>query len=282
MRCGDKRRLRCRLARAAIDRRSIFSFKTDDSDWCVYCWFRAGGNRMLRGVLILILALTASTAWAVPVGIDDFEDGTTEGWHVGDPGHPAPPVNVSTGGPAGAGDAFLQLTSTGGVGPGSKLSVLNMSQWTGDFTGVPAIGMDVNNLGATELVLRLLFVNFPDGGGPPTDVAWTLAPVTVAPGSGWNDVVFSLSAANLFAPFGTVGGALADVDELRLFHNPTPFFGGPTVGAPPVAATLGVDNIGVVADTTAVPEPSSMLLLLAGLGAGARKMLRAKRRHSSF
>jgi hypothetical protein len=43
-----------------------------------------------------------------------------------------------------------------------------------------------------------------------------------------------------------------------------------------VVATLGIHNIGVVADTTAVPEPSSMLLLLAGLGAGARKMLRAK------
>ena len=99
----------------------------------------------------------------------------------------------------------------------------------------------------------------------------------VPAGSGWNDVVFSLSAANLFAPFGTVGGALADVDELRLFHNPQPFFGGPNVGAAPVVATLGIDNIGVVADTTAVPEPSSMLLMLAGLGAGARKMFRAKR-----
>ena len=136
--------------------------------------------------------------------------------------------------------------------------------------------MDVNNFGPEDLVLRLLLVNFPDAPGPPTDVAWTLAPVIVPSGSGWNDVVFSLSAANLFAPFGTVGGALADVDELRLFHNPQPFFGGPNVGAAPVVATLGIDNIGVVADTTAVPEPSSMLLMLAGLGAGARKMFRAK------
>ena len=233
---------------------------------------------MLRAVLILILALTASTASAVPVGIDDFEDGTTEGWHVGDPdAHPAPPVNVPTGGPAGAGDAYLQLTALGGFGAGSRLSVLNLSQWTGDFTGVPAIGMDVNNFGPEELVLRLLFVNFPDEPGPPTDVAWTLAPVTVAPGSGWNDVLFSLSAANLFAPFGSVVGALGDVDELRLFHNPAPAFGGPTIGAPPVVATLGIDNIGIVEDVTAVPEPSSMLLMLAGLGAGARKMFRAKR-----
>ena len=87
----------------------------------------------------------------MPVGIDDFEDGTTAGWHVGDPAqHPAPPVNVSTGGPAGAGDAYLQLQALGGSGAGSRLSVLNLSQWTGDFTGVPAIEMDVNNFGPED------------------------------------------------------------------------------------------------------------------------------------
>jgi hypothetical protein len=233
---------------------------------------------MLRVVLILALtAFTASTAWAVPVVIDDFEDGTTAGWHVGDPAaHPSPPVNVSTGGPAGAGDAYLQLEAFGGGGPGSRLSVLNLSQWTGDFTGVPAIGMDVNNFGPDDLVLRLLFVNFPNAPGPPTDIAWTLAPVMVPSGSGWNDVLFSLSAANLFAPFGTVAGALGDVDELRIFHNPNPFFGGPNVGAPPVVVTLGIDNI-----ATAVPEPSSILLMLAGLGAGARKMFRARRQEQN-
>jgi hypothetical protein len=233
---------------------------------------------MLRAVLILALTvITASTAWAVPVGLDDFEDGTTAGWHVGDLAHPAPPVNISTGGPAGIDDAYLQLQAFGGSGPGSRLSALNLSQWTDDFTSVSAIGMDVNNFGPEDLVLRLLFVNFPDAPGPPTDVAWTLAPIVVPSGGGWNNVIFSLSAANLFAPFGTVGGALADVDELRIFHNPNPFFGGPSVGAPPVVATLGIDNIGVIVETTEVPEPASMLLMLVGLGAGARKMYRAKR-----
>ena len=234
---------------------------------------------MLRAVLILALtAFTASTGWAAPVGIDDFEDGTTANWHVGEPAlHPAPPVNISTGGPTGVDDAYLQLQAFGGSGPGSRLSALNLSQWTGDFTSVAAIGMDVNNFGPDDLVLRLLFVDFPDAPGPPTNVAWTLAPVIVPSGSGWNHVLFSLSLANLFAPIGTAGGALADVDELRIFHNPDPFFGGPSVGAPPVVATLGIDNIGAVAETTAVPEPASMLLMLAGLGAGARKRFRGKR-----
>ena len=104
----------------------------------------------------------------------------------------------------------------GGSGPGSRLSVLNLSQWTDDFTSVAAIGMDVNNFGPNELVLRLLFVNFPDAPGPPTDVAWTLASVVVPSGSGWNMVGFSLDSANLFAGFGMVGDALGDVDELPM------------------------------------------------------------------
>ena len=228
---------------------------------------------MLRAVVIVALtAFTASTSWALPFAVDDFEDGTTAGWVVGDAAHPAPPVNVSTGGPAGVDDAYLQIQSFGGNGSGSRLSVFNMSQWTGDFSPIAAIGMDVNNFGPEDLTLRLLFVNFPDAPGPPTDIAWTLAPVVVSSGSGWNMVGFSLDPSNLFAPFGTVEGAISDVDELRIFHNPDPFFGGPNVGAPPVVATLGIDNIGAIVETTEVPEPSTMLLLLAGLGAGARKM----------
>jgi hypothetical protein len=61
---------------------------------------------MLRAILVLArTTLTASTAWAVPVGFDDFEDGTTQGW-------------------AGVDDAYLQVEAVGGGGPGSRLSVL--------------------------------------------------------------------------------------------------------------------------------------------------------------
>ena len=216
-----------------------------------------------------VLLLASTSAYSIPTGVDDFEDGTTQGWTVGTgtippPVNPAPPVNVPTGGPAGAGDSFLQLTALGGEGPASRLSVMNLSQWTGDYlaAGITAIAMDVNNFGATDLVLRLLVVNFPDNPGPPTDAAWTLSPILVPANSGWFSVKFDLSATNLFAPIGTPAGALSDVDELRLFHNPDPAFGGPGVGAPPVVASLGIDNI------RAVPEASATLLLLL-LGVGA-------------
>jgi hypothetical protein len=233
-------------------------------------------NRLCSATVALLITLvTAGPAFAIPIGVDDFEDGTTQGWFVPsfmDP-HPVPPANVPTGGPSGAGDAFLRLTALGGTGAGSRLSVLNVSQWTGNYlaAGIPGIAMHVNNFGSTDLVLRLLVVNFsPEG--PPSDLAWTLAPVNVPANSGWTSVVFSLSPANLFTPpiFGTTLGALSDVNELRLFHNPVAFFGGPEVGAPPVSAVLGVDNIQVV------PELSTLLLVGSGI-AGVRALNRRGR-----
>jgi hypothetical protein len=219
--------------------------------------------------------LASFNVYALPTGPDDFEDGTTQGWTVGNPSvHPAPPVNVSTGGPAGAGDNYLQVTALGpGGGAGKALSVLNFSQWSGNFlaAGFISIAMDVNNFGPDELVLRLLFVNFPNSPAPPTDVAGTLFGVVVPANSGWTSVVFDLSLANFFVDFGTAAGALSDVNEFRLFHNPAPTFGGPGTGAPAVNAVLGIDNI------RAVPEPGSLALLaLGGLGLVAWRRRRSQ------
>jgi hypothetical protein len=227
----------------------------------------------LFAVVCLLIGATAARVQANPIAIDDFQDGTTMNWFVPDPTNPVPPTNVPNGGPEGAGDAYLELRAIAGLGgPGSRLSVLNDAQWTGNYrgAGVTAINMDVNNFGPEDLVLRLLFEDF-DAPGPPANLALTLADIVVPAGSGWMQVVFDLSPANLMGLLGTVEGALTDTDVLRIFHNPAPEFPGPGVGIPQVTATLGVDNIVAV-----VPEPATGALLLGGLVAA---LVRARRRH---
>lgn len=168
---------------------------------------------------------------------------------------PVPPTHEATGGPGGAGDAFLKLQAVGGGGPGSRLSVLNSTQWTMNYTtaGVLAIGMDVNNSGPDEAHLRLLFEDFGDGGGPPVNLALSATAIAVPAGSGWRHVVFAITADELMAVTGTANGALASTDILRLFHNPEAAFPGPGSGPPPVSLTLGVDNI-----ESLIPEPAAL------------------------
>jgi PEP-CTERM motif len=235
-----------------------------------------GSTILAGGLSLLAIALFPAFAIAIPVVPDTFEDGTTMGWFVPSVmgAHPSPPTNIATGGPAGVGDSYLQLVAVGGGGPGSRLSVLNGSQWTGDYlaAGIAAIRMDVNNFGPDEMVLRLLFEDF-EGPGPPENLALTLADITVPAGSGWMTVVFDLSLANLdVEAFGTVLGALSDVDTLRIFHNPDPAFPGPGAGIPTANVTLGVDNI--TALPAAVPEPSSMALFAGGLAAALARRRR--------
>ena len=81
---------------------------------------------------IAVTALVAlSTALAAPAQcitlgqIDTFESGTTEGWFAGGGPMggvpPVPPTVIGDGGPGGAGDAYLQLSSNGSATAGGRL-----------------------------------------------------------------------------------------------------------------------------------------------------------------
>ena len=236
-------------------------------------------GRILMGTLVIWGAAIAPVAASPIVGqIDDFQDGTTMGWAVaalGSP-NPAPPVNVPNGGPGGAGDAYLQLTSLGGVGPASRLVAFNGAQWAGDYlaAGVGAIAMDVQNLSTADLFLRLAFED--PMGGPPADVAFSTAPIILPASSGWTHVVFPVDVADLTAGLGSVNTALSNTTLLRLYHSDTPNFPNPVFPIPAIAAQLGVDNIQALASP--VPEPATCVLLLGGGAAALRRVGRARRR----
>lgn len=225
-------------------------------------------DRQVVWSCLLALALPAGVS-AVSFGqIDDFEDGTTQNWGVsllGSP-HPSPPLNEPDGGPSGAGDNYMRLTSVGGQGAGSRMTVLNPAQWAGDYlaAGFPTIRMDVNNLGSTDLNLRLLFED--PTVGPPDNIAISTDSILVLAGSGWRTVDFPISPAFLSPELGSVIDALANTTILRIFHSPILDFPGPAV-----VAALGVDNI------QAVPEMSAGGVSLAAAGILGIAVRRLKR-----
>ncbi|MPZ42328.1 MAG: PEP-CTERM sorting domain-containing protein [Betaproteobacteria bacterium] len=212
---------------------------------------------------MFVAAAIGSPVAAVTLGETDTFSSSSEGWFIGGGpgGFPATALTVApTGGPSGAGDAYLQLTSTGSSGPGSRLVANNATQWTGNYigAGVTAIEMDLNNFGTTDLTIRLLFED--PGVGPPTNIAATTFGAPLPAASGWTHVRFSIAPGDLTTVAGNVTAALSGATFFRLFHNTAPEF-PPLLGPPPIAAILGVDNI------SAVPEPSAAVIMLLGLGA---------------
>ena len=207
---------------------------------------------VIRGLVCgLGLWLGAAAAGAVVLGASDtFEDGGANGWASG-PVNPSQPGNVATGGPAGAGDNYLLTMSNGSGNIGGSLVVIAGPQWAGNYAaaGVGAITMDLNNLGASDLSLRLVLF------GSSSDTAISSSAVVIPAGSGWVQASFSLDPTQLTGSAAqSVPGTLAAVSGLRLFHGTQAVFPGETI-----AAQLGMDNVATV------PEPASTVLLACGL-----------------
>ncbi len=207
----------------------------------------------LPAAALLALALAAPAAHAITLGqVDTFSGGTTLNWRVG-PVHPAPPTVVSSGGPAGTGDAWLRQVALGGSGAASHLAIENRSQWSGNYlaAGVTGIRLNALNAGNTDLQLRLLFDAF-NGAR-----FWSSTPLSLPAGSGWQSLYFPIDTASLTVLGGQpLGDALNNIVSLRVFHSTASAFPGESI-----VATLGLDNV------TAVPEPSAALLLAAGVAA---------------
>lgn len=221
--------------------------------------------------LVVSAGLAMSAGAQITAGQrDDFQNGTTQNWRVGILGapNPVPPVNVPTGGPAGADDRYLKLTSIGGNGAGSKLTVINLGgQWAGNYlaAGITGISFNAINLGATNLFLRILLED--PLLGPPVNVAASATAQPLAVGSGWTPMFFPLFGPNgLTALSGNLNTLLTGVTAIRIFNSPTLSDTGPAI-----VAQLGVDNVTAVA----TPEPRSMVLV----GTGVLLLILRRARH---
>ena len=172
----------------------------------------------------------AASVQAVTFGqMEDFQNGpggwTAHSW-------------ISTGGPAGEGDAYVAVWS------GAWPSVLSIGhrEWNGDYLagGVTAIEADLINLGETDLNIRFKFLGY--GAGTVTTSAFLLAP-----GEGWRHVRFELSdiTPNPLE-------ALRVVTTISFVHKT----GLEDVNGTPVIGSFGIDNIRLP------PEPASLGLFL--------------------
>ena len=174
----------------------------------------------------------------------DFEDGTVQGWTVGQPGnHFAPPTNIASGGPDGAEDNYLRSQSEGGGGVGSRLVWFNQSaDWRGNYIedGATSIKASLINEGSEDVVIRVAF----DGAG---GRFVTTEGITLTPGSGWQEATFSIEPEDLTAVDGgtDVEATLSDVSQIRFLNNATPSYQGAAV-----AAQVGVDDIAFITEPT--------------------------------
>jgi hypothetical protein len=104
-------------------------------------------NRNVWAIIVFSAAqlIFADASSAIAVGqIDNFQDGTTSNWSNGNIIGTVSVTNIATGGPAGAGDRYIQVTADGSTS-GGKLTSFNRDQWLGDYVaaGITAIDVDL-------------------------------------------------------------------------------------------------------------------------------------------
>ena len=195
---------------------------------------RRGFMRLCAGGCWPVALAATGAAQVTPGHVDTFQDGTAENWAFG---HGVPQV-VPTGGPAGAGDQYLQMTASGGSGAGGKLIIFNDKQWTGNYlsTGVISVGMDLLDLGDAPLTMR---VALQSGFGLSSGYASTNGFALPADGA-WHHASFVLNDTNLTALNGppVLNDFLSSVGDFRILESANPALMGDTINA-----SVGVDNI---------------------------------------
>ena len=187
-------------------------------------------------------------------------------WSNGGVGNAIPVTNIPNGGPGGAGDSYIQVTSDGN-GSGGKLTAFNRDQWLGNYitAGVTGIEVDLMNQGSVDLSIRLAFKTGPGNNGANGYLTQAmLLPV----GSGWQHFTISLAPSDLIPVGGPAPWDSFFIGEVRFIHE----VGTTSLSGTPVVGQLGIDNI------RAVPEPATTTLVTGTLVALAGFLFRRTRR----
>ncbi len=143
--------------------------------------------------LVMTLSM-AGTASAISFGqIETFESCSPLcDWTGYEPSLDVP----TTGGPAGPGDAYLQVQGSGGEDDGSVPATFNDTIWTGDWiaAGVTAVSIDLRLDGSdmdTDLNIRLVFLSGNSN-------RWTSTTAyDLENNAGWQSVTFDITEASL-------------------------------------------------------------------------------------
>lgn len=196
-------------------------------------------RRVRRNLQFLVFApvllLAAAPTWAIVAGqVDDFQDGTTQGWQEGAVS-PNPPTHVGTGGPDGIGDGYVQNVSAGGFGAGSNMIMFNLVQWTGNWNlqGIERVEMDLINQGGSPLAIRVAVEG--------SFTRWVSTTPFALPANGrWLHASFEINETTMTRVSGasSLSDVLANVGHFRILHNASLSFNGASI-----VATMGADNI---------------------------------------
>lgn len=184
--------------------------------------------------------------------VDDFEDGTTQSWTVGNPIVAENQISLPTdGGPDGAGDQYFRYTTTGAPnGQGSRCLIYSIdAQWTGDFIAQGVIGITMNVRAIDrDLTMRVGFSDETTASFlPVTQIVSD--PIVITAGTGWQEVTFPIQPSDLnILPFGdgaTTTEVLQNVAEMRIFSQPLEEWVGEagTPGDPSPPRIMDLDNI---------------------------------------
>ena len=178
--------------------------------------------------------------------IDDFQDGSVQGWAVGALG--TQPINIDDGGPSGSHDRYLQTFATASGGANSRLVIFN-NGWNGDYTSnnIVAIKLHVRTID-NDVDIRIAFQDASTG----TRICTTNA-VSVATTDGWSYITIPISPSDFTVVAGssTAASVLSNVSVIRILHNSSPSWLGDYINT-----TLELDNI--TASTTLSTKDDEM------------------------